>query len=58
MGYDEQTGTWYVCNNNSTRRIDEYDDAAFRRLHLASGQWCVILDYPPHPERPAYRQWW
>jgi hypothetical protein len=57
-GYDPAAGRWYVCNNNSTSRIDEYDEAAFRRLHLASGQWCVILDYPPHPERPAYRQWW
>jgi hypothetical protein len=26
--------------------------------HLASGQWVVILDYPPHPERPQYYQWW
>jgi hypothetical protein len=57
-GYDPAAGRWYVCNNNSTSRIDEYDEAAFRRLHLASGQWCVILDYPPHPERPSYRQWW
>ena len=57
-GYDPAAGRWYVCNNNSTSRIDEYDEAAFRRLHLASGQWCVILDYPPHPERPAYRRWW
>jgi hypothetical protein len=58
MGYDERTGTWYVCNNNSPHRIDAYDEAAFRRLHLASGQWVVILDYPPHPERPQYVQWW
>lgn len=58
MGYDERTGTWYVCNNNSPHRIDTYDEAAFRRLHLASGQWVVILDYPPHPERPQYVQWW
>lgn len=58
MGYDPRTGTWYVCNNNSPHRIDAYDEAAFRRLHLASGQWVVILDYPPHPERPQYVQWW
>lgn len=58
MGYDPQTGTWYVCDNNSPGRIDAYDEASFRRLHLASGQWVVILDYPPHPERPRYFQWW
>lgn len=58
MGHDPRTNTWYVCNNNSTGRIDVYDDAAFRRLHLASGQWIVILDYPPHPARPKYVQWW
>lgn len=58
VGYDRQTGTYYVCNNNSPQRIDSYDEAAFRRLHLASGQWVVILDYPPHPERPQYVPWW
>jgi hypothetical protein len=58
VGYDGQTKTWYVCNNNSPEQIDAYSDDAFRRLHLASGQWVVILDYPPHPERPVYRAWW
>jgi len=58
MGYDPQSGTWYVCNNNSPRQIDSYDEAQFRRLHLASGQWVVILDYPPHPARPMYLRWW
>jgi len=58
MGYDRQSGTWYVCNNNSPSRIDEYDEASFRRLHLASGQWVVVLDYPPHPARPRYFRWW
>ena len=58
MGYDRASGTWYVCNNNSPHRIDEYDEAGFRRLHLASGQWIVILDYPPHPTRPRYVRWW
>jgi hypothetical protein len=58
MGHDPQAGRWYVCNNNSPKKIDEYDDAQFRRLHLASGPWVVILDYPPHPERPRYVQWW
>lgn len=58
MGYDSTSRTWYVCNNNSPRQIDSYSDAAFRRLHLASGQWVVILDYSPHPARPAYVRWW
>lgn len=58
MGYDPSSGTWYVCNNNSPARIDQYDEASFRRLHLASGQWVVILDYPPHPERARYARWW
>jgi len=58
MGYDASQGKWYVCNNNSPQRIDVYDEAAFRRLHLASGQWVVILDYPPHPARPRYVRWW
>jgi len=58
MGHDPQTGTYYVCNNNSPQRVGEYTEDEFRRLHLASGQWCVILDYPPHPARPVYRKWW
>ena len=58
VGHDPSTGAWYVCNNNSPTKIDAYDEAGFRRLHLASGQWVVILDYPPHPARPRYRQWW
>jgi len=57
-GYDEGTKTWYVCNNNSPQKIDKYSDEQFRRLHLASGRWVVILDYPPHPKIPVYRKWW
>jgi len=51
-------GTWFVCNNNSTSRIDEYTWEQFKRLHYASGPWIVILDYPPHPKRPVYQEWW
>lgn len=58
VGHDPAAGKWYVCNNNSPTRIDEYDEAGFRRLHLASGQWAVVLDYPPHPARPRYIKWW
>lgn len=56
-GYDENSQTWYVCNNNSTHRIDEYTDAQFERLHLASGAWCVILKRASS-ENPELIQWW
>ena len=49
---------YYVCNNNSTHRIDEYSPAAFSKLHRSSGLWCVILDAPPHPARPRYKRYW
>lgn len=57
-GWDERTNRWYVCNNNSTSRVDEYDWNAFQRLHLASGEWCVILNCPVAPRLPVYREWW
>ena len=56
MGRDDRK--WYVCNNNSTHRIDSYSASGFRKLHRASGLWCVILDAPPHPARAAYKRWW
>lgn len=58
VGYNPQAGKWYVCNNNSPLRIDEYSEAGFRKLHLASGPWVVILEGPPHPAIPAYIRWW
>lgn len=58
VGYDHQKKVWLVCNNNSTGRIDEYTDSEFRRLHLSSGRWVVILDYPPHPPIAQYIKWW
>jgi hypothetical protein len=58
VGHDPQKGIWYVVDNNSTHKVDAYSDAQFRRLHQASGEWCVILDYPPHPTRGVYRNWW
>lgn len=57
-GYNPESQKWYVCNNNSPERIDEYSNDGFRRLHLASGPWIVALDGPPHPARPKYIQWW
>lgn len=56
--YDRQRGIWWVCNNNSPTRIDAYNEREFRSLHLASGQWVVILDRPPSPPRAIYRKWW
>jgi hypothetical protein len=59
VGHDPSTNTWYVCNNNSTDKIDVYSDAAFRRLHEASGKWVVILDVPPRPGMPwQHVEWW
>lgn len=58
VGHDPTTNTWWVCNNNSPKKIDEYTWEQFRRLHLASGEWIVVLDYPPHPIRAEYRAWW
>jgi hypothetical protein len=45
-------------NNNGDQRIQEYSDDAFRRLHLASGPWIVVLDYPPAPAPPQLIAWW
>jgi hypothetical protein len=50
--------TWFVVDNNSPRRIDEYTQRAFERLHESSGHWIVILDYPPMPPRPRLVAWW
>lgn len=55
--YDPNTKTWYVCNNNSTHKVDPYTDAEFQRLHLASGQWCVILE-KPSSKPPVLTNWW
>ena len=58
VGYDSESKEWLVCNNNSPHKIDRYNESSFRRLHLASGQWVVILDYPPRPPEVQYREWW
>ena len=57
-GWNPQTNRWYVCNNNSPTRVDEYTWDQFRRLHLASGQWIVVLDRPPPAPVPQYARWW
>jgi hypothetical protein len=56
-GYNPKTDTWYVCNNNSTSKVDEYSWEEFKRLHLASGRWIVVLDLPPAPAVPQYIPW-
>lgn len=56
-GYDPNRRRWYVCNNNSTYKIDEYSDDAFRRLHLASGPWVVVLQRSSS-ENPQLVRWW
>lgn len=57
-GWDEKRNVWYVCNNNSPKVVDEYTWEQFKRLHLASGQWVVIIDKPPPPMTANYVQWW
>ena len=57
-GWNPATNKWYVCNNNSPKVVDEYTDEQFRRLHLASGQWIVVIDKPPPPMTARYAQWW
>lgn len=57
-GRDFAKRLWYVCNNNSPWKIDEYTDEQFRNLHLASGRWIVVIDGPAIPMVPEYVQWW
>lgn len=56
-GYDYSDKKWLVCNNNSTHRIDRYDEGSFRNLHLASGPWVVVLQ-KPSSENPVIVEWW
>jgi hypothetical protein len=57
-GWDPSSNTWYVENNNSPQRVDSYSWEEFRRLHLSSGQWVVVLDLPPPAPVPQYVRWW
>ena len=56
--WDNDKGVWYVCNNNSPTKIDEYSWEEFKRLHLASGQWVVVLKTPAPPATPSFSPWW
>lgn len=53
-GWDPETDTWFICDNNSPTVIRRYTRAELIRAHLASGRWVVILDYPPAPPIPRY----
>lgn len=49
-----------VRNNwhGTTDTYYQWTEAEFRRHHLASGQWVVILKTPPPPMPPLYVKWW
>lgn len=50
---------WKVLNNwTADGPRYEFTDAEFRRHHLASGQWVVILKGPSPPMQPLYVKWW
>lgn len=57
-GWDKENTTWYVCNNNSPHKINEYSDSGIKKLHEASGYWLVILIGPSSPAVPRYINWW
>ena len=56
--YGRDKDFWYVCNNNSPSKIDKYTNNEFKKLHLASGPWIVILDVPAPAPPPEYIKWW
>lgn len=56
-GYDKDRQRWFVCNNNSTHKIDEYSQEQFLRLHAESGPWVVILEKPSSLP-PSPNPWW
>lgn len=51
---------WKVRNNwkSTTAEVAEYTESEFRKHHLASGQWVVILKTPPPPPPAVYLKWW
>lgn len=56
-GYDPNTGTWALCNNQTPHKIDYYPDPQFRKLHQDCMPWCVILLKPSSPP-PQLHAWW
>lgn len=57
-GHDSERNVWYICDNNRPTVVYAVSDSEFRRRHANSGQWCVILDYPPPNAPPAVVAWW
>lgn len=51
---------WKVRNNwyGTTTTHYEFSESEFRRHHLASGQWVVVLKTPSPPMMPLYVKWW
>ena len=57
---DEDDDSWYVWNCNDVDRapdtIYKYTDREFKRLHRASGEWCVVLvNIATRPEYPRWK---
>jgi len=57
-GRDFQADLFFVCNNNSTQRVDVYTPQQFRRLHQASGEWMFCPDAPSCAPPPRLVAWW
>jgi hypothetical protein len=51
---------WKVRNNwhGTTSTYYEWTEEQFRKNHLASGQWIVVLKTPSPPMLPVYEAWW
>lgn len=51
---------WKVRNNwhGTSSTHYEFSEAEFKKHHLASGQWIVILKTPSPPMAPLYVKWW
>jgi hypothetical protein len=61
--FDPRAGVekpWKVRNNwfGTTGTYYEWTEAEFKKNHLASGQWVVILKTPSPPMLPVYGEWW
>jgi hypothetical protein len=52
--YDAAKERWYVCDNNSPWRVDEYTDDEFKAKHTECCFWIVVLDGPAPPPPIRY----
>lgn len=55
-GIDPDRHVYYVCDNNSPTRIDQYPENVFREKHRQCMPWCVILATPTSPP-PLIVKW-